>query len=255
MLKQSFAVVAGVTALGFGLASSAEAAGFTVTAEAPGVQDADTSILTNPIVEDFNSVATGNLDLATGTYSEGTIFPADAFGGAGGTGQYISTEGLASNSYTLTLDAAQRYLGFWWSAGDAGNQVEFFSGGNSIFTFNTADVINFISTQSDPDAYLGNPIPNADPNGDAADDAFVFLNFFADDNHTFDEVVFSNTDGTGAFESDNHTIATNYSFGEEGPGNVIPPTAVPEPASMLGLLTVGAIAAGSTLKKKQAAKA
>jgi hypothetical protein len=58
-----------------------------------------------------------------------------------------------------------------------------------------------------------------------------YVNFFASAGESFDEVVFSSTGN--AFESDNRAYR-----------------AVLEPASIVGLLTVGALGAGSLRKRK-----
>jgi T5SS/PEP-CTERM-associated repeat protein len=145
-----------------------------------------------------------------GSYNHVLIRPADAFGGAGGTGKYLTVNAninAADTSTTLTLATPQRYFGLWWSAGDANNVFQFYSGSTLLETFTTNLVVNFINKQPNKSAYFGNP-----NNGKDTGEPFTFLNFFAnpsDPSITFHRVVFTNSGGTG-FEQDNHTIASSY---------------------------------------------
>jgi T5SS/PEP-CTERM-associated repeat protein len=145
-----------------------------------------------------------------GSYDHLLVRSADAFGGDGGKGKYMSVNSginAASNPTTLTLAKPQRYFGLWWSAGDPNNVLSFYSGGKLLETFRTNDVVNFINKQANKNAYYGNP-----NNGQNKSEPYAFLNFYADPsnpNLTFDRIVFSNLPGTG-FEQDNHTIAGLY---------------------------------------------
>jgi hypothetical protein len=145
-----------------------------VTLEQPGVQQS--SLFSNPAafgatnvsVETFNELFSGfrstsfpfAQNATLGSYDHGQIQKADAFGGAGGTGNYLTvnqTIKAASNPTTLTFIAPQRYFGMWWSAGDPNNVLKFFSGSTLLETFTTADVVNFINKQPNKSAYNGNP--------------------------------------------------------------------------------------------------
>ena len=145
-----------------------------------------------------------------GSYNHVLIRPADAFGGAGGTGKYLTINAninAADTSTTLTLATPQRYFGLWWSAGDPNNVLQFYSGSTLLETFTTNSVVNFINKQSNKSAYYGNP-----NNGKDTREPFAFLNFFAnpsDPSVTFDRVVLTNS-GSSGFEQDNHTIASSY---------------------------------------------
>jgi hypothetical protein len=200
---------------------------FTITIGPPGAQTS--SVASNGVVETFDELTPGaptNFAFdSVGIYNQGNINRANVFGGAGGTGNF-----LTANNTTLMLDAPQRYFGMWWSAGDPRNVLQFYSGNALLQTFTTKDVINYINNlpAAERAMYYGNP--NANFKGGDGGEPFAFINFFADpDNEsvTFNKIVFS---GSG-FESDNHTINGSYTVvvGDEvdpepidpGPGDVI----------------------------------
>jgi outer membrane autotransporter protein len=210
------------------MAPAAFAQPVVVTLEQPGVQQS--SLFTNPAgfgatnvsVETFTELSPGFRSTAfpfaanasLGSYDHGQIQKADAFGGAGGTGNYLTVNqsiNKASNPTTLTFGAPQRYFGMWWSAGDPNNVLQFFSGTTLLETFKTADVVNFINAQPNKTAFYGNPNP---PNGRNKGEPYAFINFYADPSNpslTFNRIVLSNVGaGTTGFESDSHTIATSY---------------------------------------------
>jgi outer membrane autotransporter protein len=240
-------------------ASTVFAQPFTVTLEAPKIQVS--SLFTNPgafgaanvFEETFNELSPGfhsssfpfAQNSALGSYDHGQIQPADQFGGAGGTGNYLtvnSTLKPASNPTTLTFSTPQRYFGLWWSAGDANNVLKFYSGNTLLSTFTTSDVINFINSSSNKSQYFGNP-----NNGKDSGEPFAFINFFAsptDPNLTFNRVVFSNQSSSSGFEQDNDTIAGSYISLS---GTAIPTTPTPvEIAPMPG--TTGTLSVpGGTL--------
>jgi PEP-CTERM motif len=154
---------------------------------------------------------TGNI---SGTYSSGmTMYKADEYGGAGGTGYYpevfASTNG-GKGSYTLTLTTSGNipgvnYFGLWFSALDAGNQLQFLEDGVVVFTFTPADFISLVGACSGSNAFCGNPTTKF--KGDDSGEQFAFLNFF-DQGGYFNEIIFSEINGyDGGFESDNHTVA------------------------------------------------
>jgi T5SS/PEP-CTERM-associated repeat protein len=196
-----------------------------VTLEPPGVQES--SLFTNPAAfgaisvseETFNELSTGfhskSFPFANnpslGSYNVGQIQKADAFGGAGGTGNYLTVNqsiNKASNPTTLTFSNPQRYFGMWWSAGDPNNVLQFYSGATLLETFRTNDVVNFINASPNKKSFYGNP-----NNGKNTGEPYAFINFYANPSNTgltFNKIVLSNIGvGTG-FESDNHTIATAY---------------------------------------------
>lgn len=228
-----------LAALAITMPALTHAATVTVTIEDPGAMQADLDGIgaTGAAVETFDAATTGtfsNYSASLGTYSgAGKIHKAGVYGGADAT-NYLYVQG--SPGVTLTLDTAATYLGFWWSAGSGGNQVELLSGGESMFSFNTNDVVDFIKTNADdPTAYYGNP--NASYLGAVSHEPFAFINLFSD--MTFDSIVFSG----GNFESDNHTIAESYT-GLRGTNINPSPAPVPLPAgvALLGTALSGLIA-------------
>lgn len=218
---------------------AAQPATVSVTIGAPGATSADWGNIgaTGLIVERFDSLDIGpfyNVGSTLGTYSRGRVDPTNQFGGSGGS-QYLFSASHPGTLLTLTSDA--KYFGFWWSAGSVANRVELFSNGESVFSFTTNDVLDFLTNDMDRNAgYFGNP--NNVFKGRVAHEPFVFLNMFSDT--SFDSILFSGPN----FESDNHTIATGYS--SLGGTNIAP---VPLPASLWMLFV--AVAAGAAVARRQ----
>jgi hypothetical protein len=204
--------------------STAFSQAFTVTLEAPKVQQSYLTAnpsgfgATNVFTEIFDELPAGFKQTLTpfagnsaiGSCDKLLIRPADQFGGAGGTGRYLTVNrniNAADVATTLTFTSPQRYFGVWWSAGDSTNTLSFYSGSTLLETFATSDIVNFINKQANKSSYFGNP-----NSGQNKGESYAYLNFFADLSNTgltFDRVVFSNIGGTG-FEQDNHTIASQY---------------------------------------------
>ncbi|MEO0486396.1 MAG: PEP-CTERM sorting domain-containing protein [Pseudomonadota bacterium] len=220
-------------ALAFGVLSTsmAQAATVTITIGAPGEQAVSSTFnATGLVVEDFDSAPQGGLSNyagAIGTYSSGTVSNANRFGGADESA-FITT----GSPTTLSLTNSATYFGFWWSAGNAGNTLSFFSGATEIFAFDTNDVVDFLNNNaSNASAYYGNPNPGfAGQNGG---EAYAYINFFSDT--SFDAIQFTG----GGFESDNHTVATSYS---NTPGVDISPVPVPASLPLLGGAMIGMVA-------------
>jgi len=81
-----------------------------------------------------NSATTRTIGNGSGTLSLGSAL---VWGGAGGTGQY-AVPGDTDSRYTLRFTNTQRYLGFWWSAGNDDNNLELLdTSGNVITNFTT----------------------------------------------------------------------------------------------------------------------
>lgn len=251
----SFGAVLSVAALG---AQQAQAAPFSVTIEAPTVQES--SLVTDPganpatgvTVENFdgqtvvpnfqsNSQYYSSLNSSLGVYENSVIVKNEVWGGSKGS-QYMEPNGQA----TLKLNSAQRYFGMWWSAGDATNILDFYSGDSLLHSFTTADVISFLQAKPDSSAYYGNP--NANYQGRNTNEPYAFLNFYADPNNldvTFDKIVFTHAQ----FESDNHTIAKTY--GKTSGTSIYEPESTPEPASILGLVGMSLLGLVSARKRQQ----
>lgn len=180
-------------------------AGLVVTAEAPGIQSSQVAGVTTENFDGFSSSAaylTGtSLTTAVGALTAPSpgfgIVGATIFGGAGGTGNYFAVGNLLSLQATLALNGPQAYFGFWWSAADQFNQVEFLSGGQVVATFNPATALGDLA---DP-GYFGNPNNGAD-----GGERFAYLNFFGTGGTTFDEIRFLNPSNASDFEADNFSV-------------------------------------------------
>lgn len=91
-----------------------------------------------------NSATTRTIGNGSGTLSLGSAL---VWGGAGGTGQY-AVPGGEINPYTLRFTNTQRYLGFWWSAGNPNNNLQLLDANGDLITsfttFRTQSVLNTI---------------------------------------------------------------------------------------------------------------
>lgn len=211
-------------------------AGILMTVEGPGVQ---TSSATNTTLVDFNSANPGyhftqNFDLTpTSSVSYvGNQFVREAseYGGAGGTGRSLSIQ--TGNSVTATLQDAQAYFGFWLSAGDVANSIEFFNNGVSVGAFDEATIEALLGP-----AYFGNP--NAAFQGQNPSQPYVFVNFYSETAaDMFDSIVFTNAPGASEFESDNHTFSTTLQ------------SPVPEPSAFV-LAALGIVGLGGNVLRKR----
>jgi len=220
-----------------GATTSSWADSLTVTYLAAGVQ-APTGITSNYETFDNASIVGGTLTTTfngsgiTGTYSGNfTLLPADGYGGAGGSGKYISSvvDPNGGRSYTLTLSAPVDYFGLWFSAVDPGNRLTFYKGDTLVDTFSALDFLSLVgSCPNASNAFCGNPNDNLD-----TAEQFAYLNFY--DPGQFDTIVFSESRFGAALESDNHAIgnvpvAPGGTIVRQDPGST---SAVPEPGSLL----------------------
>jgi len=207
--------------------AGAKAQSFNVFIGAPDDQSNPHSIAS---VETFNSwtpglqnglVSSPGLTAFSGTYNftgnTGDITVADQYGGAGGTGNYVAMGNYWTgndNPYSLTLGVDANYFGFWWSAGDANNNIQFYNDGVLLATFTSDHVVNALSgggtilsvdnTPYNKSDYFGNP--NAPFAGQNPSEPYAFVSIYAT-GLTFDEIRFDNGSFTSTgFESDNHTL-------------------------------------------------
>ncbi|MEH2434389.1 MAG: hypothetical protein V7K25_09055 [Nostoc sp.] len=230
------------------------ATSFTISIEDPTVQNAQSSNLANAHVQNFDGQTQGynatgftwtDAGTTIGSYKNTLIENADQYGGAGGTGKYFdvnTNRGSKETVSTLNLTTAQKYFGLWWSAGDANNVMTFLSQGKVVQTMTTANVVSYIANLSNKASYYSNP--NSPFKGQNSGEPYAFINFY-DVDGTFDQVQFTNVGGTG-FESDNHTVATDY---KNITGNVVI-KAVPESSSVLGVFVIGFVGATSVLTRR-----
>jgi hypothetical protein len=218
-------VIAAVT-----LSSDPGSAGISIKYEDPGVQQSSLVTGINVITQTFDGISAGYYSTGfktnIGTFDHALIETADQYGGANGTGNYFDVDTLRSgtaNSFspyttsTLTLNSAQTYLGLWWSAGDVNNILDLYSHGALVKEITTNDVKASLSF-----AYYGNP--TSPFYGKDSLEPFAYLNVYADNGTSFDQIKFTNIGDTG-FEVDNLTVAS-----------------VPEPNNLIGLGALAAIA-------------
>jgi hypothetical protein len=172
----------------------------------------------------------------SGSYSGGLVmYAADQYGGAGGSGYYPELFS-SGGSYTLNLTTSGNlpgvnYFGLWFSALDAGNQLQFYENNILLLTFTPHMFQSLVGAcPSTTNAFCGNP--NSHFLNQDSGEQFAFLNFF-DQNAYFNKIVFTETGG-GGFESDNHTVA--YMDPPKPSGTIIPGE-TPEPASFVLLLS------------------
>ncbi|MCG2842722.1 PEPxxWA-CTERM sorting domain-containing protein [Sandaracinobacter sp. RS1-74] len=196
------------------IATPAAAASY-VNYEAPGVQNT-TAGFTTVGVETFDSRAAGSpagftTDFGTGgaiqaTYSGGRIDTANQYGSAGGTGNHIVTFSNLNPitiEFTTTLPEGLTYFGYWLSALNAGNTLQFYSAGNLVATIDTGSVKGEIDSRANAAAYYGNP--NAPYAGNNSGEPYAFLNIYFTDGDSYDKIVISQL-SSGGYESDNHTV-------------------------------------------------
>ena len=218
-------------------------------AEKPG---AETSSLVNASTYTFDSLSTGvhsNVVWSgVGTFDKLNILNADQYGGAGNT--KYAVEGLGSVSQTiLNLNSPSGYFGMWWSAGDASNILDFYSGANGTGTllaqFTTANLLKSL-----PKAYYGNP---------NAGEPFAFINFFATPGTAWSSVVCKNSSNSG-FEGDNYTSRVAvFDAATDGPmpGVVLEAingtqevALVPEPRATLAMFLLGGLSVGGSFFRR-----
>lgn len=148
------------------------------------------------------------------TGSTGAIVNADQYGGAGGTGQYVAMGNYWTgndNPYTLTLATPANYFGFWWSAGDQNNYIEFFRNGHLVATFTSANVFSILSdnptiTNNNGDIYATNEYFGNPYTGQNGSEPYAYVSIYSS-GVSFDEIRFDNGTLTSTgFESDNHSL-------------------------------------------------
>ncbi len=127
------------------------------------------------------------------------------------TSKYLAVS--PDNNVTINFAKSLDYFGFYWGSIDTYNSVDVYSKGVLLKTFTGADV------------------PGAPANGaQTTDENNVYVNLLANKGETFDKIVLRTS--SPALETDNYSYKV---------------ASVPEPSSILGLLTFGAI---SVFKRK-----
>lgn len=245
-------------------ASQARATVIVTYAESPNTES---STLVNTQEFTFNNLSLGlntKVDWAgVGEFNQLYIKSADQYGGAANTQYSVQGVGTSVSKTILNLNTASAYFGLWWSAGDASNVLDFYSGANGTGTlmaeFTTASLLKALGK-----AYDGNP--NAGPNlGKDSNEPFAFINFFAVEGTTWSSVVFTNSSSSG-FESDNYTSRVEaYNAATDGnmPGVLLEAITgtqvvalVPEPNASMAMALFGGLSVAGTvargLKKRKA---
>jgi hypothetical protein len=178
------------------------------TAEGVG---AFNTTLNNTNVQTFDNLKGVNSNVVwegVGTFDQLNVIPANVYGGAPSkdmpNGTPYAVEGIGQVAVTtLKLNAASSYFGLYWSAGDAANDLKFYSNGVLVADFTTANLMNLL-----PKSYYGNPIEEGSNAGGNKGEPYGFINFIGDANTSWDTIVFGNNHGSG-FEADNYTVRTN----------------------------------------------
>jgi hypothetical protein len=219
------------------------------------VQSAETSGFASGITfqtESFDTHALGSVNgynSTVGTYicvSGGNVQAHDQYGG-NGDNNYL---GIASGTTTtLTLAEPVAYFGIYFTAGDARNSFEIKSGGVTLLTFNTAELIKLLPntdagriTAIDGQVYktkdyYGQPVTGLNPK-----EPYGYIHIVGTEGTTFNQVLLSQAAGGAIFESDNHSIRVDA---PTLPGTLVNVTsAIPEPstgwlsAACLGLMAL-----------------
>ena len=204
------------TLVAFGGTLSHAASSLVVTYEAAGVMS---SPVASSYTYDFNSIGTGTKSNVswtgwggTGTFSSVKVNSADVFGGASNSNYTFAND---STQTTLNFSIGVSYFGMWWSAGDSGNILDFYSGATKIFTF-TSSVLNGLSA-----SYYGNPNTGGNRGGNS-DEKYAYINFFVQSGSQIDKVIARGSN----FESDNWTLRDPAYGLVAGDGATLPGTAV-----------------------------
>jgi hypothetical protein len=233
-----------IAAAAAALVAAPASAGFYINYEKPGVQET-TAGFTVVGVERFEGQTVGSAadfttDFGTGgkivaTYQGGRIDSANVYGSAGGVGNHIVTfQNLADIevNFTTTLDSGLNYFGYWLSALDGQNRIDFFNGDTLLATI-TPSLVRTDIGNCPGGNWCGNPNPPF--LGQVGHEQFAFLNVYFTEGQTYDRIRFYQVGG-GGYESDNHTVGF---FTRPG-------GAIPEPATwalmIAGFGLVGAAA-------------
>lgn len=105
-----------------------------------------TTAFTNGSAISARNIMTGNsVNIGSGS---GTLNCASAniYGGAGGTGFYVAPGNTEAQAWTLSFTNTQRYLGFWWSAGNDGNTVQLLDQNDNVLLDPVFDSVSLYET-------------------------------------------------------------------------------------------------------------
>jgi hypothetical protein len=182
---------------------------------APGVQTSFAQGNAGTATEDFNNLSLGGHSgpgtLGVGNYTGSfQVVAAEQWGGANSSKYPTNPSG-----FDITFTTAAQYVGFWWSAGNSGNQVDLYSGGSQVAHFDSSYISSYLNNGSgtvtaldgttyNTSAYYGNP--NQSSPGGHSGEPFGYINLFARNGAGyFDRIAFSG----GGFEFDNVTASSS----------------------------------------------
>ena len=116
------------------------------------VTDLTSSTMTTESFDSFPRGQWAGGQTAVGVITGDTVIgEAGIFGGSGGTGNVVT-----ARNTLLTLPTTECYVGFWWSAGNADNNVQLLDASNNVLaTFTAADLVTNLGAC--PNSYCGNP--------------------------------------------------------------------------------------------------
>jgi hypothetical protein len=206
-----------------------------MTIEAPGVAASQVPDVT---VDGFESRSPGPLesgDGALGSYfassADVIVQSADQYGGAGGTGQFVTA--FYGSVFDVQFAAPQAYVGLWWCSMDLGdilNVVELTTSAGDIFNFHHGTILASGQLQL---GHYGNPFPPYE--GFNAAEPYAYVNFFAsNESSKFTRLRL----GNGNFEVDNLSAQTALTPTR---GALIEAQGVPEPSAVV-LAVAGLVA-------------
>lgn len=223
--------------------SAAASAALVVTIEAPGAVQTTAGFdvvgienfdqLSSGVYTSYGSDFGGGAHGIMGTYSRVNVIPADVFGGAQGNDQY-AVAGLSTTlSYSIVFNQKLTYFGYWLSALDAGNVVEFYANAadtSASYIYTQTNLLAYLDSLSNGSEYFGTPVW---PAGGNDREPYAFLNFYLTGGEEFEKIVFRQVGDTSAgYESDNHTVGV-WTAQSGDPIPEIVPSAVPEPGTLL----------------------
>lgn len=158
-------------------------------------------------VGSFDNLLVENGYFGFGSYDESTGLNSQ-FNWVGWPG-WRGNDSLVSST-TLTLEQESSYFGLYWSAGDGDDLLRFYNDENLVAEFSTQSIIDSASLTL---GHYGDPNhPNPwNPNLNYNNiEPYAFINFYGDENTSWDSVVLTQTsDGGSGFETDNLSVRTN----------------------------------------------
>jgi ribosomal protein L7/L12 len=213
---------------------------FEVTYEPAKAMEANSKLSTSKAVygvETFDQASNGKYDTdfgtagkIKGTYTGLTVKNADKYGGAKAQGKYAATNNKTGYMLKLSPNGVPgvNYFGFWLSALDGHNQLDFYKGEQKVGSYKPADLTKALgkcdTTDPSKTPYCGNPNNVSDKN---FSQHYAFVNFFYTGGY-FDTVKFHQS-GAGGYESDNHTVAYCADIQACMSGKLITKEPVPSP--------------------------